>query len=78
MLTDRTWKLKYTPDDGDLVRLFYEPALQDAVRCRNASRTKKETSRGSGPVALGRAIVLDVFHEKARGGAPRSDQRLHA
>ena len=32
MLTDRTWKLKYTPDDGDLVRLFYEPALQDAVR----------------------------------------------
>ena len=32
MLTDRTWKLKYTPDDGDLVRLFYEPVLQDAVR----------------------------------------------
>ena len=32
MLTERTWKLKYTPDDGDLVRLFYEPALQDAVR----------------------------------------------
>ena len=32
MLTDRTWKLKYTPDDGDLVRLFYVPALQDAVR----------------------------------------------
>ena len=32
MLTDRTWKLKYTPDDGDLVQLFYVPALQDAVR----------------------------------------------
>ena len=32
MLTDRTWKLKYTPDDGDLVDLFYVPALQDAVR----------------------------------------------
>ena len=32
MLTDRTWKFKYTPDDGDLVRLFYVPALQDAVR----------------------------------------------
>ena len=32
MLTDRTWKLKYTPDDGNLVQLFYVPALQDAVR----------------------------------------------
>ena len=32
MLTDRTWKLKYTPDDGDLVRLFYVPALEDAER----------------------------------------------
>ena len=32
MLTDRTWKLKYNPDDGDLVRLFYVPALHDAVR----------------------------------------------
>ena len=32
MLTDRTWNLKYTPDDGDLVQLFYVPALQDAVR----------------------------------------------
>ncbi len=26
------WKLKYTPDDGDLVKLFYLPALQDAKR----------------------------------------------
>ena len=25
ILSDRTWKLKYTPDDGDLVRLFYVP-----------------------------------------------------
>ena len=32
MLRDRTWKLRYTPDDGDLVRLFYVPALQDAKR----------------------------------------------
>ena len=32
MLTDRTWKLKYTPDDGNLVQLFYVPALQDASR----------------------------------------------
>ena len=32
MLRDRTWQLRYTPDDGDLVRRFYIPALQDAVR----------------------------------------------
>jgi ERCC4-related helicase len=32
MLCDRPWRLKYTPDDGDLVRLFYVPALQDAER----------------------------------------------
>ncbi len=32
MLCDRDWKLKYTPDDGDLVRLFYIPALEDAER----------------------------------------------
>ena len=32
MLCDHHWKLKYTPDDGDLVRLFYVPALEDAER----------------------------------------------
>ena len=32
MLSDRTWRLKYTSDDGDLVRLFYVPALEDAQR----------------------------------------------
>lgn len=32
MLCDHDWKLKYTPDDGDLVRLFYVPALRDAER----------------------------------------------
>ena len=32
MLGGRTWKLKYTPDDGDLVSLFYVPALEDAER----------------------------------------------
>ena len=32
MLVDRTWRLKYTSDDGDLVRLFYVPALEDAER----------------------------------------------
>ena len=32
MLTDHDWRLKYTPEDGDLVRRFYLPALADAVR----------------------------------------------
>ena len=32
MLGSRTWKLKYTLDDGDLVKLFYIPALEAAER----------------------------------------------
>ncbi len=32
MLRDRSWRLKYTAEDGDLVRLFYVPALEDAAR----------------------------------------------
>ena len=32
MLTDHEWRLKYTPEDGDLVRRFYLPALEDAAR----------------------------------------------
>ena len=32
MLRDRAWQLKYTPDNGDLVTLFYVPALEDAAR----------------------------------------------
>ena len=30
LLTDRTWQLKYTPDDGNLVTGFYVPALEGA------------------------------------------------
>lgn len=32
LLRDTAWRLKYTPDDGDLVRLFYVPALSSATR----------------------------------------------
>ena len=32
MLRDREWRLKYTAEDGDLVRQFYVPALEDAER----------------------------------------------
>ncbi|WP_206432934.1 SNF2-related protein [Sphingomonas sp. ABOLH] len=32
LLTDRTWKRKFTREDGDLVRKFYVPALSTATR----------------------------------------------
>lgn len=32
ILRDRAWRLKYTPDAGDLVALLYEPLLGSAVR----------------------------------------------
>lgn len=32
LLALHNWRLKYTPDDGNLVTLFYVPALEDAVR----------------------------------------------
>ena len=32
MLTDHAWRLKYTPEDGDLVQRFYIPVLEDAER----------------------------------------------
>ncbi len=32
ILTDFKWKAKYTPDDGNLLKVFYLPALSSAVR----------------------------------------------
>src|SRR6266851_2104097 len=32
ILQDRVWKLKYTPDHGDLVKLLYQPMLECSVR----------------------------------------------
>jgi hypothetical protein len=32
LLPDIKWKLKYTPEDGNLVQLFYVPALRCATR----------------------------------------------
>ena len=63
MLRDKTWRIRYTPDDGDLVRLFYIPALQDAVRYHRltgyfsagalalAARGIEELVRNSGQVS---------------------------
>lgn len=36
-LSTRSWQLKYTPDDGDLVAQFYVPALECAVRYDRAT-----------------------------------------
>src|SRR5437016_14376479 len=32
LLADHAWRLKYTPEDGNLVTLCYVPALEDAIR----------------------------------------------
>ncbi len=32
ILQDRAWRLKYTPDTGDLIKLLYQPMLECAVR----------------------------------------------
>jgi len=32
LLSDHAWKVRYSPEDGDLVRGFYVPALRCAVR----------------------------------------------
>jgi hypothetical protein len=32
ILQDRAWRLKYTPDHGNLVKILYEPALECADR----------------------------------------------
>ena len=37
MLTDRTWKLEYTPDDAGSVELFAVSARPDAVSLRLGS-----------------------------------------
>ena len=32
MLSEHAWKVKYTLEDGDLVKRFYPSALEDAAR----------------------------------------------
>jgi hypothetical protein len=54
---DRTWKLKYTPDHGDLTKLLYQPILASAVRYDRADwlllhlRTRARGARYRGPGA---------------------------
>ena len=92
MLRDKTWRIRYTPDDGDLVRLFYIPALQDAVRYHRltgyfnagalalAARGIKGLVRNSGQARLlvGRTLEAEEIAAIERGEALREqvEQRL--
>ena len=94
MLCDHDWKLKYTPDDGDLVRLFYVPALRDAERydrltgyfnanaLRLAARGIEGLVRNDGRMRLIVGCTLDPAEveviEKGEELRPLVEQRLAA
>ena len=77
MLCDHDWKLKYTPDDGDLVSLFYVPALRDAERydrltgyfsasaLRLAARGIEGLARNDGRMRLVVGCTLDAAEVEA-------------
>ncbi len=93
MLADYPWQLKYTPDDGDLVRLFYVPALQEAERYDRltgyfdagalalAARGVEGLVRNRGRMRLvvGCTLGPDEIDALDRGEALREqvEQRLH-
>ena len=86
MLTDREWKLDYTPEDGDLVSLFYIPALEEAERYDRvtgyfhagalalAARGVEGLARNGGRMRLIAGCTLDAEHIAAieRGTALRA------
>ena len=94
MLCDHDWKLKYTPDDGDLVSLFYVPALRDAERydrltgyfnasaLRLAARGIEGLVRNSGRMRLIVGCTLEPSEveaiEKGEELRPLVEQRLAA
>ena len=94
MLCDHDWKLKYTPDDGDLVRLFYVPALRDAERydrltgyfnanaLRLAARGIEGLVRNDGRMRLVVGCTLDAAEieaiEKGEELRPLVERRLAA
>ena len=94
MLCDHDWKLKYTPDDGDLVSLFYVPALRDAERydrltgyfnanaLRLAARGIEGLVRNEGRMRLVVGCTLDAAEveaiEEGEELRPLVEQRLAA
>ena len=51
LLTDHAWKPKYSQGDGNLVRLFYVPALETAVRYCDQRATSEPRRLHLRPVA---------------------------
>ncbi len=92
MLRNRTWRLKYTPEDGDLVRRLYLPALEDAERYDRltgyfnagalalAARGIEELARNDGRMRLvvGCTLEPDEIEAIRRGNDLRAlvEQRL--
>ncbi len=91
LLCDREWRLKYTPDDGDLITLFYVPALECAVRYDRltgyfkaraltlAARGLEGLIRNSGRMRLLVGCTLDQpeIDAIARGAACRDQVTAH-
>ena len=91
MLSEHAWKLKYTPEDGDLVKLFYVPALEDAERYDRltgyfnagalalAARGIEGLVRNNGRVRLVVGCTLNQRHIEAieKGEALREQVEKH-
>ncbi len=54
-LRDYDWRLKYTPESGDLVAGLYVPALRHAVRYDRLNRLLPGHRPGAGGTRLGGA-----------------------
>ena len=94
MLCDHGWKLKYTPDDGDLLSRFYVPALRDAERydrltgyfnanaLRLAARGIEGLVRNNGHMRMVVGCTLDPAEveaiEKGEALRPLVERRLAA
>ena len=77
MLIDRTWKLKYTPDDADLVQLFSMPALTDAVRhdrLTSAEPGQRTANRATAATPLALYLERFVVDNEPRRRQERADR----
>src|SRR5664279_3567425 len=87
LLCDKEWKLKYPPDDGDLVALFYIPALECATRYDRltgyfraralalAARGIEGLVRNSGRMRLLVGCTLDQSPHSHATGPPQQRSR---
>ena len=91
LLSDKDWKLKFTPDDGDLVTQLYVPALECAVRYDRltgyfqaraltlAARGIEGLVRNNGPMRLLVGCTLDQAEVEAiaKGAECRAQVKAH-